>query len=191
MDAARDSASSGSPVIETPRLLLRLPRLEDALSLLALFSDPEAMHFIGGVHPNAADDPAFVVRRWLDRWDANGFGQLVAERQENGAILGRVGLVVWDTRDWRIKTTRETGEHGQPELGWALARAYWGCGYATEAALAVQRWAREALGIKRLISVIAPENQRSQRVAEKLGCVPGERVVLADTGPAVVWEHPG
>lgn len=177
--------------IETERLLLRRPRLEDAGSLLALISDPEAMRFIGGVHPSAADDPAFVVRRWLERWDANGFGQLVAERQEDGAVLGRVGLVVWDTRDWRIKTIPETGEHGQPELGWALARAHWGCGYATEAALAARHWARDVLGIKRLVSVIAPENHRSQRVAEKLGCVPAETVVLADTGPAVVWEHPG
>jgi RimJ/RimL family protein N-acetyltransferase len=176
--------------IETKRLVLRCPRLEDGDPLLALTSDPEAMRFIGGVHPNVADDPGFVVRRWLDRWEANGFGQFVAERREDGAVLGRVGLVVWDTRDWRIKTIRETGEHGQPELGWALARAYWGYGYATEAALAVRRWAREDLRMKRLISVIAPENERSQRVAEKLGCIPGERIVLDDTGPAVVWEHP-
>jgi RimJ/RimL family protein N-acetyltransferase len=176
--------------IETERLLLRLPRLEDAGQLLPLHSDPEAMRFIGGVHPNIGADPAFVIRRWLERWQANGFGQLVAERRRDGAVLGRVGLVVWDTRDWRIKTVPETGEHGQPELGWALARAHCGCGYATEAALAVRQWARDELRIERLISVIAPENHRSERVAEKLGCIPAETVVRADTGPAVVWEHP-
>jgi RimJ/RimL family protein N-acetyltransferase len=168
--------------IKTERLLLRLPRLEDGAPLLALYSDPAAMRFIGGVHPDAAADPGFVVRRWLERWDANGFGQLVAERRKDEAVLGRVGLVVWDTRDWRIKTVPETGEHGQPELGWALARAYWGCGYATEAALAAR--------IQRLISVISPENHRSQRLAAKLGCVATETVVLADSGSAVVWEHP-
>jgi RimJ/RimL family protein N-acetyltransferase len=176
--------------IATERLLLRLPRLEDARPLLALYSDPEAMRFLGGVHPDAAADPAFVVRRWLDRWHANGFGQFAVERRTDGVVLGRVGLVVWDTRDWRIKTVPETGEHGQPELGWALARAHWGCGYATEAARAVRQWARSGLEIERLVSVIAAENRLSQRVAEKLGCVPAETVVLADTGPAVVWEHP-
>ena len=84
----------------------------------------------------------------------------------------------------------EAGRSAQPELGWALARAHWGCGYATEGALAVRQWARHELGIGRLISTIAPENVRSRRVAEKLGCLPGETVELADTGPAVVWEHP-
>lgn len=176
--------------LETERLVLRLPRLEDAAALGGLYLDPEAMRFIGGVPPEYADDPEFVVRRWLGRWEANGFGQLVAERREDGAVLGRVGLVVWDTRDWRIKTVPETGEHGQPELGWALARAHWGQGYATEAARAAREWARAELGIGRLISVIAPENDRSIRVAQKLGAVPGDTVELAENGTAVVWEHP-
>ena len=176
-------------MLETDRLLLRLPQLSDAEPLLALYSDPEAMHFIGGVHPDAAADPTFVVRQWVDRWEQNGFGHFVVERREDGAVLGRTGLVVWDTRDWRIKNASEAGEHAQPELGWALARAFWGHGYATEAARAVRDWGRADRGIGRLVSVIAPDNLRSQRVAQKLGCVPGETVVLADVGPAVLWEH--
>jgi RimJ/RimL family protein N-acetyltransferase len=140
-------------VIETERLLLRKPRLEDAPALLALYTDPVAMRFIGGVRSELTDTD-FVVRRWLERWELNGgFGQLVAERREDGVVLGRVGLVVWDTSVWTITSTREAGTHAQPELGWALARGYWG-------------------------------------YAEKLGCVPGDTIALADTGPAVVWEHP-
>jgi RimJ/RimL family protein N-acetyltransferase len=180
-------------VIELPteRLLLRLPRVEDATALLALYTDPEVMAFMGGVHPEATADPEFVVRQWLERWEANGFGHFVVVRQSDEAVLGRVGLVVWDTRDWRIKTKAEAGEHAQPELGWALARAHWGNGYATEAALSARRWARDDRDVDRLISVIAPENRRSQRVAEKLGCVPVETVVVTDAAaPAVVWEHP-
>jgi RimJ/RimL family protein N-acetyltransferase len=49
--------------IETERLLLRLPRLEDTEPLLALYADPEAMPFIGGVHAHTAADPEFVIRR--------------------------------------------------------------------------------------------------------------------------------
>jgi RimJ/RimL family protein N-acetyltransferase len=175
--------------LETERLVLRLPRLEDADAVLALYSDPEAMRFIGGVQAEIVADPEYIVRVWLERWEANGFGQLVAERREDGAVVGRIGLVVWDTRTWELSTVPEAGEHGQPELGWALARAYWGHGYATEGALAARDWARHELRIGRLISVIAPENGRSQRVAEKLGAVPGETVELADSGPAVVWEY--
>lgn len=177
-------------MIETERLILRKPRLDDAPALVELYTDPEAMRYIGGVRGEQTDT-TFVIRRWLERWEANGgFGQLIAERRTDGAVLGRVGLVVWDTRIWTITSTAEAGVHAQPELGWALAQAHWGHGYATEGAKAVRDWARGELGIRRLISVIAPANLRSRRVAEKLGCVAGATVELADTGSAVVWEHP-
>lgn len=170
--------------------MLRKPRLDDVPSLLALYTDAEAMRFIGGVHGDLTDTD-FVVRRWLERWELNGgFGQLIAERFEDGAVVGRVGLVVWDTSMWTITSMREAGAHAQPELGWAFVRGCWGHGYATEGARAVRDWARGELGIGRLISVIAPRNMRSRRVAEKLGCVPGATVELADTGRAVIWEHP-
>jgi RimJ/RimL family protein N-acetyltransferase len=175
--------------LETERLVLRMPRREDAKAVLALYSDPEAMRFIGGVQPEIVAEPEHLIELWLERWEANGFGHLLAERREDGAVVGRVGLVVWDTRSWAISTEPEAGEHGQPELGWALARAYWGYGYATEGGLAARDWAREEVGIDRLVSVIAPENERSQRVAAKLGAVPGETVELAASGPAVIWEY--
>ncbi len=155
------------PVIETERLLLRKPRLEDAPALLALYTDPEAMRFIGGVRGELTDTD-FVVRRWLERWELNGgFGQLVAERREDGAMLGRIGLVVWDTSVWTITSTREAGAHAQPELGWALVRGYWGYGYATEGARAVRDWARGELGIGRLVSVIAPRSPVRRRSKAK------------------------
>jgi ribosomal-protein-alanine N-acetyltransferase len=174
--------------LETERLLLRRPRPEDAAAFAGMYADPEVMEFIGGVAETI--DMEFVVGRWLERWDANGFGPLVVARREGGEPLGRSGLLVWDTRDWHVATLVEAGEHAQPELGWAFARAAWGHGYATEAARAVRDWARNELGIGRLISVIAPGNARSIRVAERLGAVPGELVELFDSSAAVVWEHP-
>ena len=177
-------------MIETERLILRKPSLEDAEAFLDLSTDPIAMEFIGGVQPAAADDPEFPIRLWLDRWRLNGFGHLVVERREDGAVLGRTGLVVWDTREWRISSVPEADGYAQPELGWAFIRRYWGNGYATEAARAVREWAYAELDLERLVSVIAPENERSARLAERLGCKPGETVVLWDAGAAVVWEHP-
>jgi RimJ/RimL family protein N-acetyltransferase len=95
---------------------------------------------------------------------------------------------MWDTRDWTLSTYDE--EFSVPELGWTLAYDAWGNGYATEAARAVRDWVRTERGVTRLISVIAPANVASQRVAERLGATPGETVQLHDTGDAVVWEHP-
>ena len=105
-------------------------------------------------------------------------------------MLGRTGILVWDARTWKHTTFADAGEHAQPELGWALAREHWGQGYATEAASAVREWAYFERGVGRLISLIAPANVRSERLAERLGCTRGETVDLCDTGPAVVWEHP-
>ena len=60
---------------------------------------------------------------------------------------------------------------GQPEIevGYRLARSHWGCGYATEAAMAVRNHAFETMGLKRLIAMVDPRNIASIRVAEKLG----------------------
>lgn len=177
-------------MIETERLVLRKPVLEDAEPAVALLTDPVAMEFIGGVHPEAAADPEFVVRRWLERWDENDCGPFSVVRREDGRWVGRCGLLVWDVRTWTHTTFGSAGEHAQPELGWALARAHWGCGYATEAAIAVREWAYAERGVERLVSVIAPQNVRSQRLVERLGATPGETVELLGNGPHVVWEHP-
>jgi len=176
--------------IETERLLLRKPVLEDAQPALTLITDPVAMEFLGGVHPDAASDPEFVVRRWLGRWDGNDCGPFSVLRREDGRWVGRTGVLVWDVRTWTHTTFADAGEFAQPELGWALAREYWGQGYATEAALAVRRWAYEERGVERLVSLIEATNVRSQRVAERLGAKPGETVELFDNGPHVVWTHP-
>jgi RimJ/RimL family protein N-acetyltransferase len=54
----------------------------------------------------------------------------------------------------------------------------------------VREWAHAERGVDRLVSLIAPQNVRSQRLAERLGAAPGETVELFDNGPHVVWEHP-
>ena len=116
--------------------------------------------------------------------------EFAIERRDDGRFLGRIGLIVWDTSEWRQATLAEAGDRAQPELGWALARAHWGCGYATEAALTVREWARRERGIERLISLIHPDNERSRSLARRLGAVPIETVTLFDSGPAEVWVHP-
>jgi len=177
-------------VLQTERLLLRKPVLEDAQAALDLLTDPVAMEFIGGVHPEAAADPEFAVRRWLARWEENGCGPFMVVRRDDERWLGRVGLLVWDVRTWTHTTFADAGEFAQPELGWALASEHWGKGYAAEAARAAREWAYAKRNVERLVSVIAPGNVRSQRLAERLNATPGETVELFDNGPHVVWEHP-
>jgi RimJ/RimL family protein N-acetyltransferase len=176
-------------VLESERLRLRPPIPEDADAAAELLGDPEVMRFLGGQAVPREDVPA-VIEKWLGRWTANRMGPFMLERRDNGRFVGRCGILIWDTRDWRISTHAEAGEFAQPELGWALARAHWGHGYATEAARAIGTWARAERGVQSLVSVIAPGNIASRRVAERLGAQPGATITLADSGDAVVWTYP-
>jgi RimJ/RimL family protein N-acetyltransferase len=165
-------------VIETERLLLRKPTAADVEDPPAFLSDPRVMDFLGGV-----GDPAtlhVVVRRWVDEWETYPAGKLIVETA-TGDRIGRVGLNFYDPVSW----LRSSAPDAQPELTWALAYEHWGKGYATEAAAAVRDWFGG-----RLISLIVPDNMRSQRVAKRLGATPGETVELPGYGPHVVWTHP-
>jgi RimJ/RimL family protein N-acetyltransferase len=122
-------------------------------------------------------------RALVRRWERNGVGQFIVEL--DGEIIGRVGFLVWDSRTWETSAYDLAGDHAETELGWAILSRHRGHGYATEAA----RAARASIESERIISLIHPDNVRSQRVAEKLGARPGERVETPG-GPADVWVHP-
>jgi RimJ/RimL family protein N-acetyltransferase len=149
-------------LIQTERLLLRKPRPEDAEELVAVYSDPETMRYIGDGSTTDLAGTRAAIETWLARWEANGIGFFVIERRDDRQVVGRAGFLLWDPETWAIA---ELDDHSEVELGWALARRHWGNGYATEAALALREWTDR----RRLISLIQHGNVRSVRVAEKLG----------------------
>jgi RimJ/RimL family protein N-acetyltransferase len=84
-------------------------------------------------------------------------------------VLGRCGILNWETDPWRPVARAETDEPTETEIGYLLGRPHWGRGYATEAATAVRDYALSELGEERLIALIQDGNVASKRVAEKLG----------------------
>jgi RimJ/RimL family protein N-acetyltransferase len=164
-------------LIETDRLLLRMPRHDDDLTEFA--ADAGVQRWLGPPSRPAAE----LIELWLGRWERNGVGQFIVEL--DGELIGRVGFLVWDRQTWEPSSYDIAGDHAETELGWAILSRHWGHGYATEAA----RAARAAIDRDRIISLIHPENVRSQRVAEKLGARATERVEMP-RGPADVWLHP-
>ena len=124
-------------------------------------------------------------------WETDGLGPFtLATAAAESHVVGWAGLMIFDTRGWTPSTWADAGSHGQPELGWSLIRAHWGHGYASEAAAAIREWAFDFLPVKRLVSLISPDNIRSQRVAERLGAIAAEAVTPDHSRrPAVVWEH--
>jgi RimJ/RimL family protein N-acetyltransferase len=174
-------------VLETERLLLRLPVPEDAEHLFEAFSDPEVMRFIGRGEIADRVQTAEQIDRMLRAWRVDGFGRFAVVRREDGVVLGRVGLLVWDSATWKSGLRSEIGDRAELELGWTLARHAWGHGYATEAAEAVRDWALREVRPPRLVSLIHPDNERSQRVAAKLG-ERYERTVMTHRGVAAeLW----
>ncbi len=145
------------PTLETERLLLRPLRESDFEDYAALYADPEVTRHLGsGGEPwdrgRAWRNLAFQEGHWLFR----GTGLWAVEHRRTGAFLGVIGFAA---------------PEGWPgfELAWALARRWWGQGYATEGARAALAHAFDVLGKDRVISLIAPENRASIRVAERIG----------------------
>ena len=156
--------------LETERLLLRAPVADDAAALAPMYADPEVMRYVGDGRPLTRAETERSVKRMIQRWEADGFGLFTTVRKEDGAVIGRVGLLIWNADTWE-PTTRAESENGRTEVevGYTLGRDYWGQGYATEAAGAVRDYALRELGADRLIALIIHGNDASENVARKLG----------------------
>jgi RimJ/RimL family protein N-acetyltransferase len=140
--------------IETPRLILRLPRLEDLDPLAEMMADYESAKFIGGIAPRAVTWRALMTL--IGSWHAHGFAMFSVIEKSSGRWIGRLGP--WQPEGWP-----------GTEIGWAIARDCWGKGYAPEGAIAATDWAFDSLGWTDVIHSIDPANIASQQVAKKLG----------------------
>lgn len=142
-------------ILETQRLLLRMWRNEDFATYEKMCADPEIMKYLGGrtfERYEAWRHMAFLVGHWQLR----GYGHWAVEEKASGKFVGRIGFLY---------------PEGWPgfELGWTLAREFWGKGYATEGARRALEYAFKDLDKDHVISLIHPDNKNSIRVAERLG----------------------
>jgi RimJ/RimL family protein N-acetyltransferase len=176
----------------TDRLCLRAPTPHDAEALYDLFADEEVMGGLNRERVLAVEHARAMIEEGMGGWRTDGLGPFILQtRETDRRVVGQAGLMIFDTRGWTPSTWAQAGSRAQPELGWALIRAHWGHGYATEAAAAIRDWARESRSISKLVSLISPDNVRSQRVAERLGATPTETVTPLHTRrKTVVWRHP-
>jgi ribosomal-protein-alanine N-acetyltransferase len=144
--------------LETRRLILRGWREEDRAPFAALNADPEVMALMPSVLSRVESNA--LVDRLLDGIVVRGWGMFAVERREDGAFVGMAGLA---------PVAFEAEFTPSLELAWRLARAFWGQGYATEAAQACVRYGFDVLGEQRLHAFTAAENLRSQSVMQRIG----------------------
>jgi RimJ/RimL family protein N-acetyltransferase len=145
-------------IAETPRLILRQLNSNDGGAMDAVLGDAEVMRYGHG-----PQSPQWV-RSWIAAWGDDyyrrwGFGAWAVVDKGTAGVVGYCGLSRFPERC----------AAGEVEIGFRLARAHWGRGFATEAATAVTHHAFGALGLPRIVALIDPANAASIRVAEKLG----------------------
>ena len=153
-----------APVIETERLRLRPWRKQDFRAYHSLLQHPEVhRHF--GPTPMGAEECWRRLSASVGMWELRGFGGWAVDRLADGKLIGSVSLF----NAWR-KLEPEFGD--EPEMGWIFAHEVHGQGLAGETCRAVLHWAEANLDPTPVWAIIAPTNEPSIRLAEKLGFRP-------------------
>jgi RimJ/RimL family protein N-acetyltransferase len=162
LDCERCGAGTGRPLmaaaeIRTERLLLRSWRQGDREPFAALNADPKVMAFFPAPLSRAESDA--LMERIQAGIETRGWGFWALEVPGQHPFIGFVGLSV---------------PEGLPcspyvEIGWRLARAHWGRGYASEAARAALRFGFERLGLPEIVAFTAEGNRRSRALMERIG----------------------
>ena len=144
-------------ILETERLRLRQFEPLDAAFILAILNEPSFIQNIGDRGVRTGDEArAYLLNGPIASYEKNGFGLYLVELKATGEAIGMCGLV-----------RREGLE--DVDIGYALLPQFWSRGYAVEAARAVKEYARDVIGLKRLVAISDPANENSIRILEKIG----------------------
>jgi RimJ/RimL family protein N-acetyltransferase len=160
-------------ILQTERLTLRKIMVEDAAFILDLLNQPSFFQFIGDRGVRSLDDARkFILSRYVDAYNHLGFGVYLTLLRESQTPIGICGLIKRDGLE-------------DVDIGYAFLPQYWAKGYASESVAAVLAYARDTLGIKRVLGITTLDNAGSIRVLEKAGFrfermvqLPGDNVVL-------------
>lgn len=151
-------------ILETERLYLREMTRQDFPALCKILRDEDVMYAYAHAFSEAE------ARQWLDRqlrrYAADGFGLWAAVLKETDEMIGQCGLTYQDWDGTRVL-----------EIGYLFQKAYWGRGYATEAAAHCKQYAFGVLRARRVYSIIRDTNIPSQKVAERNGMRPCGKTV--------------
>ncbi|MBF8780015.1 GNAT family N-acetyltransferase [Pseudomonas fulva] len=156
--------------LESARLILRQWRDEDLGEFAAMSADPQVMRYFPA--PLTRLEAAALIGRIRGHFNEYGFGLWALERIDTGAFIGMTGL---------LRVNFEAAFTPAVEIGWRLARAHWGLGFASEAAWTCLRCAFSQLRLDQVVSFTSELNLPSQKVMQAIG-------MLQDTAGS--FEHP-
>jgi ribosomal-protein-alanine N-acetyltransferase len=144
-------------VLETERLLLRQLSTEDAGFILQLLNEPSFIRNIGdrGVRTIESAN-SYILNGPVASYAKNGFGLYLVKLKETDESIGMCGLIRRDMLE-------------DVDIGYAFLPKFWSKGYAIESAQAVKEYAKNTIGLNRIVAIVDPENEGSIRVLEKIG----------------------
>jgi RimJ/RimL family protein N-acetyltransferase len=147
-------------VLESPRVTLRPQRESDAQAFFPYTSDPDLTVYVSWAAHKTVDE----TREWLKQGAAvvEAGTDMIWTIEHEGAPVGCVGL---HGIRWGVRAVR----YDRAELGYWIAKPFWGKGLMTEAATLATRWAFETLGLHKVNVMCFEDNGRSKRVIEKVG----------------------
>jgi len=142
--------------IETNRFILRKPMMEDASPIFKLYAqDPEVTKYLTFKPHQSIDETKTFLKRCLANWKNNTSFPWTIIRMKDKQLIGMIEIVNID--------------HTGVNLGYVLARPYWGQGYMTEVLQKIIAWALNQNDIYRVWAICDIENTASTRVLQKSG----------------------
>jgi [ribosomal protein S5]-alanine N-acetyltransferase len=143
-------------MIQTERLTIRPLLMHDLHILAQILADPDTMLYVGG--PKKRHEAREQLHRWMTDYEKDGYGFMALLDRYEETLIGYGGFLHQVVEGKKYI-----------ELGYCIAKEYWGQGYATEAARALKKYGLHSLGFSELISIVHKNNIASQRVSSKIG----------------------
>ena len=160
--------------LETDRLVLRTFEDADWKDMHILYSDEECTRYT--IQRTLTEGESWrMMAALIGHWQLRGYGPYALEEKQSSQVIGTCGL--WYPNDWP-----------EPEIKWALARKFWGKGFASEAAKAVLVMITKHMPELRPISLILEENHPSRKLAENLEAILESKLTFRNQ-PAIIYRH--
>jgi RimJ/RimL family protein N-acetyltransferase len=159
---------SALTILETERLRLCQLSAQDANFILKLLNEPSFIRNIGDRGVRTIDGAiSYILNGPVASYAKNGFGLYLVKLKETDESIGMCGLIKRDTLE-------------DVDIGYAFLPSFWSKGYAFESAQGVKEYAKNVIGLNRIVAIVDPENQGSIRVLEKLGLIYERMVRLSE-----------
>ena len=157
-------------IIETERLILRKIEESDCEFVYSLLNSPGWLKYIGDRGINSLEDAKTYIRdKVVSLYDQQGYGPYGVRTKLNNSLIGFCGLFKRDFLE-------------DADIGFAFLPEHSGKGYAIESAVAVLEYARDVIGLRRIIAITLEGNDRSINILNKLGMSFKEKIIYPGSG---------